>query len=337
MKRWRQRPEGSNWGDFGPDDRLGKMNLVTPERRRAGIAEAREGIAFCLSLPLNYPGDTIMGGPRRPPRLVPITEDKTSLYHGTMGPQDGEATELVCDDGVLLHTQYSTQWDALSHYGRLFDANGDGKAEKVYYNGFTAEEDFIAADAEGGPYAKTLGIEHLAVNGVQGRGVMLDLAAAYGTDRQWIGYDDMMRAMEDQKVNVEPGDFLVINTGLGAAIMEGKGDPDVDKLNRTGAVLDGADEKLLDWIAKSNVAAVCSDNQAVEGFSFAECRDKHGRVLPLHDLCLFRQGIFLGELWHLTELADWLRKNNRNAFLLTAPPLRLPGAVGSPATPIATV
>jgi kynurenine formamidase len=42
-------------------------------------------------------------------------------------------------------------------------------------------------------------------------------------------------------------------------------------------------------------------------------------------------------MWYLTELAAWLRQHTRNRFLLTAPPLRLTGAVGSPATPIATV
>jgi kynurenine formamidase len=47
--------------------------------------------------------------------------------------------------------------------------------------------------------------------------------------------------------------------------------------------------------------------------------------------------VHLGEIWHLSPLADWLRENKRSRFLLTAPPLRLPGAVGSPATPIATV
>jgi kynurenine formamidase len=45
----------------------------------------------------------------------------------------------------------------------------------------------------------------------------------------------------------------------------------------------------------------------------------------------------LAELWYLKDLAEWLHANNRNRFLLTAPPLRLPGAVGSPVTPIATV
>jgi hypothetical protein len=60
-------------------------------------------------------------------------------------------------------------------------------------------------------------------------------------------------------------------------------------------------------------------------------------TLPLHEHCLFKLGIHLGELWHLTPLAQWLRSHGRSSFLLTAPPLRLPGAVGSPTTPVATV
>jgi hypothetical protein len=36
-------------------------------------------------------------------------------------------------------------------------------------------------------------------------------------------------------------------------------------------------------------------------------------------------------------LAQWLRQTGRHRFMLTAPPLRLPGATGSPATPISTV
>lgn len=29
--RWRNRPTDSNRGDFGPDDQLGRLNLLTPE------------------------------------------------------------------------------------------------------------------------------------------------------------------------------------------------------------------------------------------------------------------------------------------------------------------
>ena len=37
------------------------------------------------------------------------------------------------------------------------------------------------------------------------------------------------------------------------------------------------------------------------------------------------------------ELAQALHERGRSRFLLTAPPLRLPGAVGSPSTPVATI
>jgi hypothetical protein len=60
-------------------------------------------------------------------------------------------------------------------------------------------------------------------------------------------------------------------------------------------------------------------------------------LLPIHHLCLFKLGVPLGEMWYLDELATWLREHGRSRFLLTAPPLRLPGIVGSPLTPIATV
>ena len=54
-------------------------------------------------------------------------------------------------------------------------------------------------------------------------------------------------------------------------------------------------------------------------------------------VCLFKLGIPLGELFLLSDLADWLRANGRSRFLFTAPPLRLPGAVGSPVTGVGTV
>ena len=66
--RWQHRPEGSNWGDFGPDDELGRLNLLTPEKVLQGVAEVREGRSFCLSLPLDYPGGNALNRLRHPPR-----------------------------------------------------------------------------------------------------------------------------------------------------------------------------------------------------------------------------------------------------------------------------
>ena len=50
--RWTRRPAGSTWGDWGPDDQLGRLNLLTTKKVLQGIAEVKEGRVFCLSLPL---------------------------------------------------------------------------------------------------------------------------------------------------------------------------------------------------------------------------------------------------------------------------------------------
>ena len=55
-RRCKQRPEGSNWGDFGAGDQIGRLDLLTPERVERVVAEVREGICFCLSLPPGHPG-----------------------------------------------------------------------------------------------------------------------------------------------------------------------------------------------------------------------------------------------------------------------------------------
>ena len=70
--RWKQRPAGSTWGDFGPDDQLGRLNLLTADKVRQGVAEVREGLRFSLSLPLDYPGGSALNPNRKPPVLRPL-------------------------------------------------------------------------------------------------------------------------------------------------------------------------------------------------------------------------------------------------------------------------
>lgn len=79
-----------------------------------------------------------------------------------------------------------------------------------------------------------------------------------------------------------------------------------------------------------------ADNYAVERAP-SEIGSGRRANLPLHELSLFKLGIHLGEIWWLGDLNTYMRKAGRSRFLLTAPPLRLPGSVGSPTTPVATV
>ena len=350
-QRWKQRPPGSNWGDFGPDDQRGRMNLVTREKVLQGIAEVKEGLTFVLSLPLDYPGGTALNPRRNPPRHFATLRGGRQNFCYPLADENPIHTDVVCDDAVLLTLQYSTQWDSFAHMGSRFDADGDGKPEIVFYNGFRGGEDVKPAPAPvvpaeagtqaalqyEGPRAAALGIEHLAEHGAQGRGVLVDLHAHFGRERRAVGYDELMRVLEADRVAVEKGDFVCFYTGFADLILELRKNPDAKLLHSTCSGLDGRDEKLLQWVTGCGCAALIADNFAVELIPASPFKPMPHAALPLHEHCLFKNGIHLGEIWYLTELARWLRAHGRNRFLLTAPPLRLPGAVGSPATPVATV
>jgi kynurenine formamidase len=350
-KRWRQRPSGSTWGDWGDDDELGRINLVTPDKVLQGVREVEAGISFCLSLPLDYPGGNALNQRRYPPVLTP-TEDMDgnagTFYNVHMSEMadfgDPKYVDVWADDVVTLSLQYSTQWDSLAHVGAEFDADGDGTEEAVYYNGYRAGTDLVGptpdAAGDGGShrcFARHLGLEHMAYHGVQGRGVLVDLAAHLGDDWRAVDRDLLEAIMAEDDVTVEPGDMLLLHTGFATRILEYEREPDPKKIFTLCSYLDARDESLLEWIAESQISALVADNYAVEGLLGRDRIEGRHSFLPIHNLCLFKLGVPLGEMWYLHELASWLREHGRSRFLLTAPPLRMPGIVGSPLTPVATV
>ena len=345
-QRWRNRPPGSNWGEFGDDDRIGRLNLITAEKRLEAVREVVEGRSFCLSLPLDLPGGSVANPRRHPPRLFAAVQDGKPVYnHLARTTGDPRADGVLSDDAVLLYTQYSTQWDGFAHAGAEFDADGDGVAEVVYYNGWRGGNSVrlppANPDAEPwaryeGTHAGEVAVDAFAQSTLQGRGVLVDLHSRYGRERAPVGRDALLRLMKEDDVVVESGDILCLFTGYDQVILEGAGHPTREALHGTCAGLDGDDPGLLQWVADSGVSAIASDNRAVELIPSTRAKET-GRAAPLHDLCLFKLGIPLGEQWLLHELAAFLRQRGRSRFLLTAPPLRLPGAVGSPVTPVATV
>ena len=231
--------------------------------------------------------------------------------------------DVINDDMVLLHLQYSTQWDTLAHVGALFDADGDGKAEPVFYNGYRGGVEIVGPtegkDAGGIPGTfvrgqghivarNALGVENMAVKCLQGRAVMIDLFAHFGRERHAVGYDDLMRIMAADGIKVEPGDFVCLRTGFDDLILEMNKQPNAHMLDttllrprrhRTSGCSNGSPSRKL--------VALISDNYAVE-IHDAPLKPGQCAMLPLHQHCLFKTGVNLGEIWRLSELADWLRK-----------------------------
>jgi kynurenine formamidase len=336
-QKWLQKPIGSNWGDFGADDQLGRLNYLTAENTLQAAKEIKVGKRFCLSLPLNVPATNATNVRRHPPQFKGIERDGHVAFNLPLGKFWAGETGVNSDEAVTIWNQHSSQWDAFGHMGALFDANGDGIDEPIQYNGHSV----LNAKGEarwGDVGAWNCGIEHMARHGLQGRGVLINLKKHYGERSHAVSHDELMRILEADRIEVEQGDILCIYTGY-ADVLLAMGDkvpPDLPKTHCSA--FDGWDERLLQWISDSGVVALTCDNRAVEfeheGLKPGVAR---GPGLPIHELCLFKLGIHLGEMWYFSEIARWLEDNDRHRFFLTAPPLHLPGAVGSPANGVGTV
>ena len=156
------------------------------------------------------------------------------------------------------------------------------------------------------------------------------LEATYGRQRGLIGYDELMRRLEAQKVTIEAGDFLCLYTGFADLVLDMNKRPDGEVLARSCAVLDGRDSALLDWITQSGLVAICADNSAVEAYPARPTSGDSFPGLPLHNHCLFRQGIHLGELWYFAELAPRERAVALHADRATAASARRRRLSGAP-------
>src|SRR5258708_34653686 len=147
----------------------------------------------------------------------------------------------------------------------------------------------------------------MAAHGVQGRGVMIDLEAHFGRGEKFVSYDELMRIMEEDKVEVGEGDLVCFRTGYDRVILGMNKNPDSATLAANPcAALDGRDERILNWITKTGVVALISDNRAVEASPSRPGEEDHCASSPIHAHCLFKLGACLGETSLLSHLPDCL-------------------------------
>jgi kynurenine formamidase len=299
-------PPGSAWGVFGPDDEIGTLNLLTPERVREAVTLVRRGDTFNLDMSLDLPAIPFGGARRRPKHTVLVSADGTSR------------DEYV--DGYF--PQYSSQWDGLRHMRH---------PRHGYYN--------FATDEEVASIPGRLGIEHVGRHGIVGRGVLLDVAryldecgAPLDPDvRRELPVSLMEEVAGAQGVEFRQGDILLFRTGLTARIMrqgaqgiradEGSGE-------YQGPGLQASTETLA-WLWDRHFSAVVADNYAVEAWPPPAGEEYlHYTAIPL-------LGLTLGELFDLESLAADCAADGIHEFLFIAKPWLLPGGIGSSANAIA--
>ncbi|CAJ3316240.1 CAIB/BAIF family protein [Burkholderia pseudomallei] len=97
-RRWKRRPAGANWGEFGDDDQKGRLNWLTERKVLEGMAEVKAGKVFSLSLPLDVPRGGGLNARRQPPRVMAAQAGGRPYFGYRADESARNATDVVCDE-----------------------------------------------------------------------------------------------------------------------------------------------------------------------------------------------------------------------------------------------
>jgi kynurenine formamidase len=245
---------------FGPNDTIGNMNLLTPQKIQEAARLVTQGRAYPMGIVVDR------STPAFPPRSVGVTV----LMPGQEGGQTFGANKMsYVDDMISGWLGVGTQIDTFAHLG----------VDYTFYNGNKAVD-----------FVRTTGVTKLGVEGVPPmvtRGVLVDLAKFKNKPRldggELVTADELRQAMQAQNVRVTPGDVVVLHTGWMSVLAE---DP-----KRFGDEEPGIDAAGAELLAGMQPCAVGADTWGVECVPF-----KDPNVLwQGHQVLLAQNGIHILE------------------------------------------
>lgn len=301
-----------NWGKWGKDDEIGTLNYTSPEDIIAAAQLVRKGKV--ISLALAYDQNGPQSGRSKYPalgRFNPIhlmTRTGTDAYSGVLDHRKIRGT----DDIIIMPLQCGTQWDGLGHI-----MYGDHM-----WNGYDCRNVTSAG-------AQKAGIEKTREKMV-GRGVLLDVARAYG--RKWLpdGFGITSEILDwtaaKQKVEVRRGDYVLVRTGQIEHKLSLKNWDGYNGGDAPGLAFD-----TLDWLHARQVAGIVTDTWGVE----VRPNQTPDATQPWHWIAIPCMGLTVGEIFDLKSLGDDCAADKRYEFMFVAPALPITGAVGSPVNPLA--
>ncbi|MCP9951966.1 cyclase family protein [Actinomadura madurae] len=315
-------PAGSAWGLFGPDDELGTLNHLTPERVREAVGVVRTGEVVNLNLPLETFDP-------------PVSPFRKSLQHNIYANNPSHRDEYLDS----FYPQASTQLDGFRHIGH---------PEFGFYNG--ADPDRFQ------PRDPFLGINRFVEHGIVGRGVLVDVdrfrrAQGRPIDHaaaEAIPITDVADAAAEQGVEFRPGDLLLVRTGwVHHHLYELTPEQRHEAKNplRASGLL--ASHDTVAWLWDHRFSLLAADNFGVEEFpapsdspflTEAERRGDVPRTVysgVMHGVLIGLLGFVLGELWDLDGLAERCARDGKWDCLVVSSPLNLTGGTGSPANAVA--
>ena len=283
---------------WGPEDRRGALNYLTPAEVLAAMSEVRLGRTVSLEAPV----------------VDRVTADNPDPAHH---PMTGTAYDAK-PSGVSFamdRVEMNVHGNADSHMDALCHVMYDG----TLYNG-------VPAGTVTSKGATELTIE-VAGDGVVGRGVLLDIPRLHGVPwlepGDFVTTDDLVAAEQAQQVRVGKGDLLFVRVGHRRRR---------DELGPWDAATAraGLHPTAMEFVADRQVAVLGSDGNNDTAGNAADQVE-----FPVHVLAINALGVHLLDYLQFGELVPACQEAGRWSFLCVIAPLRLHAGTGSPVNPIA--
>jgi len=288
-------PPRSSWGLWGPEDRLGCLNLLTPATARRGIAEARTGAAFPLDLDLGAIDPPLFGRPAHRHRV-----------HTTVSGHEDELHDW--------NPQSGTQWDGFRHVRH---------PEHGFYNGLDGAAHGTHVWAQHGIVGRAVLADVARWRAARGRPIQ-------PFERDGVTPADVAATLEEQGTTVATGDIILIRTGWLTAYRTLDGAQRAELAGAGVPTACGLDpgEGTARYLWDLHVAAAATDAPGFEVMPPEPDRFLH------HDL-LALLGLPLGELFDLDALATSCATDRRWTAMLVAAPISVVGGVAAPGCAVA--
>jgi kynurenine formamidase len=284
---------------WGPADRRGALNNISPAQVVAAANDVRGGRVVSLAAPVES-------------QVAPDNPDPTvhQMTHPGTSPVPTSGLSFAMDRLVMnVHGNADSHIDALCHV--IFDG--------TLYNGIGAD-----AITAGGAAELSIGI---AGDGIVGRGLLVDIPKVRGVP--WlepgdhVRADDLIAAEAAQEVRISQGDLLLVRVGHRS---RRRALGPWDSANGRA----GLHPAALELLAERRIAVLGSDGNNDTAPSAAE-----GVDFPVHVLAVNAMGMHLMDWLQLDNLVAVCEELNRWSFFCVIAPLRLSGGTGSPINPIA--
>jgi len=276
---WRR---GEGWGwIWGESDEVGALNSLDARSVLEALSMVEEGRVFDLGVTIDRRSYSSPAHPRT--EIVRFRTPESLLR------------EIAGDARRVDDVSFNTSLISLSdHAGTQIDGLGHATTgpDHHWYNGFRWSEasgDFGITRA-GAP----------RIPPIIAPAVLLDVPAALGVEAlragQAIGVQDLEAAIERQGTFVAVGDVVLVRTG----VMGRWGEVGSDHSAIAEVDLSGLSLAAARWLVEEKGAVmIASDNSTVE---VAPPVDGEG-LAPVHRYLLVEQGVHMGELHFLEDMA----------------------------------